>query len=408
MPGEGGSKVRLLYVADGRSQTAQSWIGYFIDQGHEVHLATSFDCDPPLDLASLTHIPVALSGLSGRGNTQRIEAGLNGVGSIQLRTSIRHWIGPYTVPSAARRLEKLEEKLKPDLVHAMRIPFEGMLAAGARLSAPLIVSVWGNDFTLHGTATHKMKVLTERTLQKTTGLHVDCNRDLRLAHEWGFGAQCAAIVLPGSGGVKPEIFHTTKEESNSQAITIQGSKLEIPNDSVVVLNPRGFRAYVRQDTFFKSIPLILKQDPRVVFLCPAMEGNREARDWMNALEIGQSVHLLPKLTPSEMGEVMRRSSIVVSPSEHDGTPNTLLESMACGCFPIWGNLESIKEWIEDEVNGLLIDPSDPNGLADALARAVNDEQLLLQARQTNIELISQRAIREEVMQKAEKFYGEVI
>lgn len=408
MPGKRGHNVRLLYVADGRSQTAQSWIGYFIDRGHEVHLATSFACDPPLDLASLTHIPVALSGLRRKDNSLRFGTGLERAGNIQMRTSIRHWIGPYTLPSASKRLAKLALDLKPDLVHAMRIPFEGMMAAGARLGSPLAVSVWGNDFTLHGTATRKLKSLTQMTLQKTTGLHVDCSRDLRLAHEWGFGSEAAAIVLPGSGGVKTEIFYPAKGSAPSLPLEIQGSRLEIPTNSVVVLNPRGFRAYVRNDTFFKSIPLIVKKVPGVMFLCPAMKGNREAHNWLTALEIGHSVRLLPQLTPGEMGEVMRRSSIVVSPSEHDGTPNTLLESMACGSFPIWGNLESIREWIQDEVNGLLIDPDDPDDLADAVVRAVTDQQLLIQARHRNIELISQRAIRERVMHGAEKFYQEVV
>lgn len=408
MPWGRGNRVRILYVADGRSPTALNWIGYFIEQGHEVHLATSFACDPPLELASLTYIPVALSSLRGKDRSGRIGAGLGGAGGVQLRTAVRHWIGPYTLPSAARRLANLAEELKPDLVHAMRIPFEGMLAASARSGIPLIVSVWGNDFTLHGTATRKMKALTQMTLQNISGLHVDCRRDLRLAFEWGFRTEVASIVLPGSGGVNPEIFYPPKERVKPETLEIQGRRLEIPSNSVVVMNPRGFRAYIRNDTFFKSIPLILEEVPGVTFLCPAMAGSGEIPDWLEPSEIGQSVHLLPKLTPDEMGQVMRRSSIVVSPSEHDGTPNTLLESMACGCFPIWGDLESIREWIQDEVNGLLINPAQPDDLAGAVTRAINDQQMLSQARGINADLIRQRAIRKEVMQKAEKFYQEVI
>jgi hypothetical protein len=45
---------------------------------------------------------------------------------------------------------------------------------------------------------------------------------------------------------------------------------------------------------------------------------------------------------------------VVSPAIHDGTPNSLLEGMACGCFPVAGDLESIREWITHGQNGLLV------------------------------------------------------
>ena len=31
---------------------------------------------------------------------------------------------------------------------------------------------------------------------------------------------------------------------------------------------------------------------------------------------------------------------------HDGTPNTLLEGMACGCLPVAGDLDSIREWLK--------------------------------------------------------------
>ena len=58
--------------------------------------------------------------------------------------------------SSARRLQELIRRLQPELVHAMRIPYEGMVAALARPSMPLLISVWGNDFTLHARSTPLM------------------------------------------------------------------------------------------------------------------------------------------------------------------------------------------------------------------------------------------------------------
>ena len=95
---------------------------------------------------------------------------------------------------------------------------------------------------------------------------------------------------------------------------------------------------------------------------------------------------------------------MVSPAIHDGTPNSLLEALACGCFPIAGDLESIREWIQPEVNGLLVDPGDPAALAAAILRGLNDPALRQRAAQANAKIIAERAEYGANMQKAAGFY----
>ena len=54
--------MKILFVADGRSPTALNWMRYFVERGDEVHLASTFLCQPDLKLSSLEVVPVALSG----------------------------------------------------------------------------------------------------------------------------------------------------------------------------------------------------------------------------------------------------------------------------------------------------------------------------------------------------------
>jgi len=377
---------------------------HFVNVGHDVHLVTTFSATPQLEFRSLTHIPVAFSSLLNKSAPRGITQAISGAGNIGLRTTLRHWLGPITIPASARKLREVVQSLKPELIHAMRIPFEGMLAAHTNLIAPLIVSVWGNDFTLHAPATPWMGRLTRATVGRAAGLHVDCNRDLGLAQEYGFHTEKPAVVLPGSGGILPEFFYPPENAIARKDLRIRGDELDISEDSRVIVNPRGYRAYVRNDTFFESIPKILEQIPNSIFLCPAMKDVGEAERWISRLGIEAAVRLLPKLSPVEMGDVFRRSEVSVSPSEHDGTPNSLLESMACGCFPISGDLESIREWVEHGSNGLLIDPSNPTQLANAVIDSFKQPELRQRARDKNIELISARAVRSNVMQRAESFY----
>jgi glycosyltransferase involved in cell wall biosynthesis len=100
--------------------------------------------------------------------------------------------------------------------------------------------------------------------------------------------------------------------------------------------------------------------------------------------------------------------IVVSPSTHDGTPNTLLEGLACGCFPIAGDLDSIREWITDGQNGLLIDSGNPAALANAIIKAIKDKDLRAKAAGLNHEIIATRAEYARNMAKVEEFYQMVI
>ncbi|HEX2994797.1 MAG TPA: glycosyltransferase [Anaerolineales bacterium] len=137
--------MRYLFVADGRSPIAQNWIRYFAERGDEVYLASTFACSVDFPLQGVEAIPVAFSGF--RKGTQR--PGTAPARTVGLRTAIRQWFGPLTIRRAAEKLREFTRRVKPDLVHAMRIPYEGMLAADAYTGIPLLVSTWGNDFTLH-------------------------------------------------------------------------------------------------------------------------------------------------------------------------------------------------------------------------------------------------------------------
>lgn len=383
------SAMRNLFVADGRSPIAQNWIRYFAERGDEVYLASTFACPKDVDfpLNELEIIPVAFSGF--KKETQR--PGTAPARTVGLRTAIRQWFGPLTIRRASERLRGFIERVKPDLVHAMRIPYEGMLAADAYTGIPLIVSSWGNDFTLHASSTRLMSHYTNWTMQVADALHADCQRDVRLAKEWGFEAGKPTLVAPGNGGVRGNIFYPPAK------------LVEEP----VIINPRGFRPYVCNEAFFKAIPLVLEKQPAAKFIFALMAGESQAVQWTRELGIGHAVELLPPLSHSEMADAFRRAQIVASPSVHDGTPNTLLEGIACGCFPVAGELESIREWITPDKNGLLFDATNPRSIAEALISAIENKNLRDKAAGPNQDMIAARAEYQRNMQRAEEFYKQV-
>ncbi|MFZ2098798.1 MAG: glycosyltransferase family 4 protein [Anaerolineales bacterium] len=407
--------MRLLYIADGRSPISLSWIEYFIRTGHEVHLASTFPCEAIHGLASMVVIPVALSGIYGQPGTRDKGRGklLRGLLPVALRTRIRQLMAPLSFSRAADNLTDLIKQIQPELVHAMRIPYEGMIASLAieQLStgnddirkSPLLISVWGNDFTLHAQSTRRMAACTRQALQTCTGLHTDCQRDQRLAKAWGFDDSKPRIVLPGGGGVRMDLFFPLESE---QQAGVSRPQPGIP--AIKAINPRGFRAYVRNDTFFHAIPRVINQYPNIHFICPGMKDEERVHRWVLELGIGSKVELLPPQSRQQMAELYRQAQLSLSITTHDGTPNTLLEAMACGCFPIAGDIESLREWITPGVNGLLVEPGNPKALAEAILKAISSPELRKQAGERNIQLVKERAEYERCMDRAEKFYLQLI
>jgi glycosyltransferase involved in cell wall biosynthesis len=332
---------------------------------------------------------------------------------VELRTRFRQLIAPLSFSRAANVLQEVIESIRPELIHAMRIPYEGMIASRTtkRISVrdsnlrkiPLLISVWGNDFTLHAMSTPIMASHTRQTLRNCDALHTDCQRDQRLAIDWGFDSTRPNIVLPGGGGVQMDVFYPSEYEQDTD-----GMQAKVDSGLVTIINPRGFRAYVRNDTFFSAIPLVIDRYPDVHFVCPGMEGEGQVKRWVSEMGIGDRVELLPPQSRQQMAGLFRQSKVSLSITTHDGTPNTLLEAMACGCFPIAGDIESLREWITPGVNGLLVDPGDPAALAAAILNAILQPELRRKAKERNLQLVKERAEYGKCMGVAEEFYGRLI
>jgi len=67
---------------------------------------------------------------------------------------------------------------------------------------------------------------------------------------------------------------------------------------------------------------------------------------------------------------------MLAPSLIDGVPNVLYESMACGAFPIVSPLDTIRPVVKNEKNVLFARNLYPQELAEALTRAMTDDDLV--------------------------------
>jgi glycosyltransferase involved in cell wall biosynthesis len=104
-----------------------------------------------------------------------------------------------------------------------------------------------------------------------------------------------------------------------------------------------------------------------------------------------SVRVLPFMSRAELAVLLQRASAIVSPSLADGTPNSMLEAMACGALPVVSNLSSIMEWIKHGENGLLFEANNVCQLTDCLRQALDNRSLRKKAQDTNYALVREKA-----------------
>ena len=123
--------LRILLIADGRSPITRRWITMLNPLGHHISLVSSYPC-PPLRvwktcMSSPWHFQaLAAARLVGQG--QKVLLASSHVSARPLKNCATGWVHGRSVSSQANYSASSDAE-KPDILHAMRIPFEGMLAS---------------------------------------------------------------------------------------------------------------------------------------------------------------------------------------------------------------------------------------------------------------------------------------
>lgn len=89
-----------------------------------------------------------------------------------------------------------------------------------------------------------------------------------------------------------------------------------------------------------------------------------------------SVRFLGREYRHKLAEHYTSSDIVCVPSLSDPLPTVVLEALASGTPVIGSDVGGIPFMVEDQSNGLVVSPSDPDALASAIAGLCNDRERL--------------------------------
>lgn len=392
--------LRIAFIADGRAENFRRWVRYFGQQRDEVSVLSTYPCDALencrlLILPGIMRASDVLVKRSDRQEQLERQAHLGRrllLGGLGQRLfplwSIVKTINVLPQVLVARGILR---NLKPDIVVAFRTQNEGYIAALTGIH-PWALFTQGSDFIYMAKRHRSHAWLTSIAVQRADALMADCQRDVSLAKQYGFSKNNPSLLSPGNGGVDLSVYRPGVAANQRERW---------------VVYPRGLAPYIRLDTLLYSI-FSLQHEPDysdvrykllvTTAVIPVVE-SMVRRQCLNMSKID----ILPFMTQNKMAALLQKTAVIVSPSLTDGTPNSMLEAMACGAFPVMSNLESIREWICHGQNGLLFDPTQPQDLTNCLRIALDDATLSQQAQDLNIEIIRERADYLHVMPEVRQF-----
>jgi glycosyltransferase involved in cell wall biosynthesis len=101
-------------------------------------------------------------------------------------------------------------------------------------------------------------------------------------------------------------------------------------------------------------------------------GDGPSREELEAVTrpLGERVRLVARQPLEMVPAFLAAADVLVLPSHSEGTPNVVLEALACGRRVVATSVGGVPDLITSPTLGALVPPRDPEALADALARTL--------------------------------------
>jgi glycosyltransferase involved in cell wall biosynthesis len=153
----------------------------------------------------------------------------------------------------------------------------------------------------------------------------------------------------------------------------------------VVVCVAGLRYPKGIDVLLQAWHLVHKQAPQARLVIVGTGSLQSQLERMaEALSIADSVEFTG--LQSDIPAQLHRGNLAVLPSRWEGMPNALLEAMACGLACVATRVSGSEDIIQHGVNGLLVEPEDYQGMAQAILTLLRNPALVQEygraARQT--------------------------
>jgi glycosyltransferase involved in cell wall biosynthesis len=397
--------VRILFVAETASIHTARWVNQLKGTGWDVHVfqgsAPGFGIAPEFEFGTL-HVPSSAPQQPGVTIRQTGPTGYlldrvrSRIASVDRSLGRRHF----------RYFGQLVERLKPDVIHSLALNvnwrnlslpvLQARRELGERFTAPWVYSSWGSDLDYYALESAEHRAEAEALLGACDYYIAECDRDARLAKEFGFRGEYLG-KLPAFGGADWEHLQGLRQPglaSERRRIFLKGR------------DQTGGDPVGRAMTAMRAFELCLHElDGYQIVIGQAVPSVVKEAARLSAM--GLDIRILPRLPYDDLLRLVGSSRVSMALTVNDGLPNHLVEALALGALPLHSELEPIAEWVEDGANGLLVEAEDVEGVAVALRRALTDDVLIDRAAEVNSKLVRERLSDDVVRPKVVGLYEHV-
>jgi glycosyltransferase involved in cell wall biosynthesis len=296
------------------------------------------------------------------------------------------------------KLPALLDRIKPDILHAVGAAGAAWLAATARFH-PFLITATGSDLLLLGQRSRMHNFLTSQAIRQA-------DRLLCISPQLCMAARSMKVpehkLEINFLGVDTATFHPAQSKAElRQRLGLSGK--------FVILSLRAVKAVYNPLIIAQAIPQVLNSLPQAHFLIMTYNADPQMllkfQELVSVAGVSQSVEYLPPLEGDRaIAAYLQAADLAVSISASDGTPVSVLESMACGCPLILGELPTLHDWVESEVNGVFVPQADDLALSQAILRLAEDETLRARLGQAAAHTALQKADRESQFARLEEIY----
>lgn len=307
-----------------------------------------------------------------------------------------------TIPTSVWRLCKVLRNRDVDVIHThgLKANLAGVIAAKLSRKGHVIYTVHGGiSFSEEQPIKTKLYTILEHILTKYNARVVTVSNLLRKELQKRTQRNDGSIITIYTGINE----HRLEPKTN---IDVMRHDFHIPINSNVIgtiarLAPQKGLCYL-----IRAMKRVISSKPNTILV---IAGDGPLRDELKVLAREENVlsHTRFLGFVQNIGSLLRLIHVFVLPSWTEGLPITILEALLAGKAVVSTKVGGIPEVVENELNGLLVEPRDPDALADQILRLLNDDELRITLGDAGRRLVKDRFSIEHMVAKYCSIYEEV-
>jgi glycosyltransferase involved in cell wall biosynthesis len=266
----------------------------------------------------------------------------------------------------------------PDVIHTHLFAANVIgRVAGRHSRVPVISSIHNPEYepeaVANASVSVRAKVRVARDIDKLTASY-GCSRMIAVSR---YVKETTAARLGFSPGKIDVIYNPVDlptEQPNADRMALLET-IGTPHDAFVImtvgrLSPqKGFAEAVR------AMPEILAIEPAARLISIGSQADRDYTSLVQreiaSLGLADSVHMLGERR--DIHSLLAACDVFLFPSLFEGLGIALAEAMVSGRACVASRIRPLDEFVEDGVNGILVDPGSPESIAGAIIGLMHDE-----------------------------------